>query len=34
MADGMDCGDFGVTYGCKYVICVKKKKVLSSSVPI
>lgn len=24
MADKIDCGDFGVTYGCKYVIYVKK----------
>lgn len=24
MADEMDCGDFGVTHGCKYVICVEK----------
>lgn len=25
MADEMECGDFGLTYSCKYVICVGEK---------
>lgn len=25
MSDELVCGDFGLTYCCKYVICVKQK---------
>lgn len=28
MADEMGCGDFGLTYSCKYVICVEKISII------